>query len=227
MNMDFSPYFKQYEALVNVVDQTFDRMKKEYPEEVKCRVECCDCCYALFDLSLIEAVYINQKFNEAIKGEAKASIVEKANRVDRKIYKLKKAAYKKLNNGQNEGEIIADMAVERARCPLLNKDDQCDLYANRPITCRFYGIPTAIGGKGHTCGQSGFETGRQYPTVNLDVIHHHLNKISKQLATSLNTKFSRLADLLIPLSMALLTVYDADYLGIEEGEKTQNEIKDK
>jgi len=226
MTIDFEPYFKQYETLVAVVDQTFRRMQNEYPDAVKCEIECCDCCYALFDLSLIEALYINHMFNETLPGDEKKLILEKANRIDRKIYKLKKQAYEKLKNGKNEGEIIADMAVERARCPLLNDDDKCDLYACRPITCRFYGIPTAIGGEGHTCGKSGFETGRQYPTVNLEIINDRLNKISMDVAASLNTKFSKLADLFVPLSMALLTVYNKEYLGIADTEKTVNDKED-
>jgi Fe-S-cluster containining protein len=230
MEIDFKPFFEQYDALVKTVDDTFEKVKGEYPDEVKCKIECSDCCHAIFDITLIEALYINHQFNRKFEGKEKESILEKANRVDRKLYKLKKKAYQEYQKGRNEGEIIADFSVERSRCPLLNQEDRCDLYDHRPITCRFYGIPTSIGGKGHTCGLSGFKTGKPYPTVNLDIINERLSKISSDLVSSLPTRYVRMAEMVIPVSMALLTVYDDEYLGISEkdtDEKGQGEKETK
>jgi hypothetical protein len=95
----------------------------------------------------------------------------------------------------------------------------CELYLYRPVTCRFYGIPTAIGGKGHTCGLSGFVEGEQYPTVSLDKIHEQLQKLSAELIQDLGTKYIKLVDLLVPLSMALISRYDEYYLGLKEPEE--------
>jgi Fe-S-cluster containining protein len=103
----------------------------------------------------------------------------------------------------------------RVPCPLLNDQELCELYEFRPITCRFYGIPTAIGGSGHTCGLSGFEAGRSYPTVNLDRIHQELQHITAELVRDMGSKFIKLSDLLVPLSMALVTLFDAEFLGID------------
>ena len=113
---------------------------------------------------------------------------------------------------------------ERVRCPLLNDDNQCDLYDVRPITCRLYGIPTEIGGKAHTCGLSAFEEGKPYPTVKLDEIHKRLYEISFALAHDIKSRFPNLAEMLVPLSMALLTDYSKEYLGVrEEDESGSNE----
>jgi len=161
LKINYAPFFKRYEELVKAADDVFEKVKKEYPECVKCRMECSDCCHALFDLSLIEALYINSKFNENINGEDRERINNKANSIDRKIHKIKRKAFKELEAGRNEGEILSDLALERIRCPLLDGKENCDLYEYRPITCRFYGIPTAIGGKGHTCGKSGFIKGEK------------------------------------------------------------------
>jgi Fe-S-cluster containining protein len=216
MDFDFTPYFKKYEALVSKADEAFDRVKQAHAECVKCEEKCADCCHALFDLTLIEALYINHKFNEKIKGSKKADLLEKANRADRRVHKLKRRAYQELQTGKSEDEILADLARERLRCPLLNEAELCDLYENRPLTCRFYGIPTAIGAEGHTCGKSGFEEGQQYPTVNLDAVNSQLQQISAELIRDLKSRFVKLSDMLVPLSMALLTVYDEDYLGVVE-----------
>jgi Fe-S-cluster containining protein len=216
MDFDFTPYFKKYEELVSAADGAFERVKQAYTECVKCEEKCADCCFALFDLTLIEALYINHKFNEKVKDSEKAELLEKANRADRKVHKLKRKAYKDLQAGKSEEEVLVELARARVRCPLLNEAELCDLYDNRPLTCRFYGIPTAIGRKGHTCGKSGFEKGEQYPTVNLDVVNSQLQQISAELIRDLKSRYLKLSDMLVPLSMALITTYDDDYLGLGE-----------
>ena len=210
MDYDFTPYFEKYEALVEKADAAFERVKTAYSDCVKCEEKCADCCFALFDLTLIEALYISHKFNQKFKGTQKVELLEKANRADRRIHKIKRQAYKDLKAGRNEGEILAEMALERVRCPLLSEKELCDLYDHRPLTCRFYGIPTAIGGAGHTCGRSDFKEGEQYPTVNLDMVHGQLQQISAELLRDIESRNIRLADILVPLSMALISDYDDD-----------------
>jgi Fe-S-cluster containining protein len=219
MDFDFTPYFKRYEELLKIADQLFDRMAKQYPVNVKCREGCADCCHALFDLTIIEALYINHQFGRHIEGAQREEILSKANQIDRLINRIKRKAFKELNDGKDENEILAEMALERARCPLLDSDDRCALYLYRPITCRFYGIPTEIGGKAHTCGLSGFVEGEQYPTVRLDKIHQQLQQITAELVRDLGSRYIKLADMLVPLSMALLTVYDEYYFGLKEPEE--------
>ena len=216
MEKNFEPFFKKYEELVKAADDVFEHVSKEHSECVKCKIECSDCCHAMFDLTLIEAMYINHKFKEKIEGNAREVIINKANDIDRQIHKIKRKAVKELEAGSSEDEILARLAGERGRCPLLNSKDSCDLYAYRPITCRFYGIPTAIGGVGHTCGKSGFIEGEKYPTVNLDIIHGRLQQISAEFVKEIRTEYIKLVDMLVPLSMALLSVYDEEYLGIKE-----------
>ena len=219
MNFDLTPYFGKYELLVKASDQIFNQMTKDYPNCVNCKIECSDCCNALFDITLIEALYINTKFHESMKGQSKEELIEKANRIDRKITKIKRKAFKELQEGKNEGEIIADLSVERAKCPFLNSEETCDFYEYRPLTCRFYGIPTSIGGSGHSCGKSNFEMGQQYPTVNLDNILKKLQELSAELIKDMKSKHIKLVDLLVPLSMAILTDYNDEYFGFENDDK--------
>ena len=225
MELNLTPYFKRYEALVEKADVAFERVRDAYAECVKCKEKCADCCHALFDLTLIEALYLNHKFNEKYKGSEKVELLEKANRADRRIHKLKRKAYKDFEAGKSETDILTEMALERVRCPLLNEKELCDLYDDRPLTCRFYGIPTAIAGQGHICGLSEFIEGEQYPTVNLDVVHNQLQQISAELIRDIKSRNVKLADLLVPLSMALTSDYDDVYLGI--GEEEVEEVKPK
>ncbi len=219
MAFDPTPYFRQYEALSHAADQVFEKVKADFPQCVKCERECADCCHALFDLTLIEALYINDRFKARFKDEERQAALEKANRADRKVHKLKRDAYRQLQAGKDETEILTDLAGEKVRCPLLNDRDLCDLYDHRPITCRLYGIPTSIGGLGRTCALSGFEAGASYPTVDIDKIHGRLQQISGELLRDIKSRNIKLVDLLMPLSMALMTEFDEAFLGLETDEE--------
>jgi Fe-S-cluster containining protein len=216
MTFDFTPYFAKYEKLVAASDAAFERVKLAHAECVKCKEGCADCCHAVFDLTLIEALYINHRFKQEFEGAARADLEEKANRTDRLMAKIKRRAQEELLAGRPEADILTDLARERVRCPLLDTKDLCELYRYRPLTCRFYGIPTAIGGSGHTCGLSGFKEGETYPTVNLDTIHARLQEISAELIRDLKSRYVKLADILVPLSTALITEYGDIYFGLKE-----------
>ncbi|MCU0590172.1 MAG: YkgJ family cysteine cluster protein [Desulfobacterales bacterium] len=216
MDFDFGPYFAKYEKLVAAADAAFERVKQAHAECVKCAEGCADCCHAVFDLTLIEALYINHRFNQEFKCPESVDLEEKANKTDRLMAKIKRRAQEDLLSGKPEADILADLARERVRCPLLNTTDLCALYRYRPLTCRFYGIPTAIGSGGYTCGLSGFKEGETYPTVNLDAIHARLQEISAELIRDLQSRFIKLADILVPLSTALITEYDEAYFGLKE-----------
>jgi Fe-S-cluster containining protein len=213
--MNLEPYFNKYQAVVDQVDAVFRKVQAEHGECVRCRVGCSDCCHALFDLTLIEAMYIKAQFDKVFKDRARALIIERANEADRAVFRLKRQAFKDHKNGKAESEILEDMAAQRIRCPLLNSEDQCDMYAHRPLTCRLYGIPTVIGDKAHSCGLSGFEQGKPYPTVKLETIQRRLYDLSAELAAEIGSSYPKLAELLVPVSMALLTEYSEEYLGVK------------
>ena len=219
MDFDFTPYFKRYEALLRLADQLFQQVAEKHPECISCEVGCSDCCHALFDLTLIEALYLNHQFNARFTGPEKERLLETANAADRRTNRVKRQAYRSLQQGKSEEKILEGLAEARIRCPLLDEHQRCFLYEHRPLTCRLYGIPTAIGGRGHTCGISGFEPGKPYPTVHLDKINEQLQQISAELVRDLGSNFIKLVDLLVPVSMALTTIYDEIYLGLKEPEK--------
>lgn len=215
MNDAFKPFFEQYEALAASVERAFETVKSQHPECVKCKPLCSDCCYALFDLTLIEALYINHRFRNKYSGETLEVLTERCNKIDRTLYKLKKSAFKAAESGKEENEILQEMAETRVRCPMLNDAQMCEIYEFRPLTCKLYGIPTAIGGQGYTCGLSAFEKGEKYPTANLDRIQNRLLELSAELSVAIQSKYLRMGEILVPLSMALATVYDDEYLGIQ------------
>jgi len=216
MQHDFSEFFARYEALVKEVDAVFDRIKAEHGDAVTCEVGCSDCCYALFDLTLVEAMYLNHHFRERFQGLKRTAIMDRADSADREAYKFKRQLFKAGEEGKPASEILAEAARMRIRCPLLNDENQCDMYDKRPVTCRLYGIPTAMGGESRTCGLTNFQEGASYPTVNMEVLQDRLLLLSQAMVDSMNTKHTSLAEVLVPVSMALLNQYDTEYLGIVE-----------
>ena len=224
--MQLEPYFEKYRALVKQVDAVFQKVQAEYEACVTCKMGCSDCCHALFDLTLIEALYLKDQFDAVFKGDAREGIVARADRSDRQVHQLKRRAQKEYQQGKPEEQILEEMAAQRVRCPLLDDENQCALYADRPITCRLYGIPTEIGGQSHTCGLSGFKKGESYPTVKLETIQKQLYDLSSELAGDLKSRYPKLAEMLVPVSMALLTDYTEEYLGVvKDGalQKTEGE----
>jgi Fe-S-cluster containining protein len=214
MALDLKKHFIQYEALVQVVDGIFDRVKQEFPKEVFCREKCSDCCYAIFDMPLIEALYLKSRFLETFSGKDKNELLEIADKTDRALVKLKRDAYKKVKDGADQLEIVGRMSQERVRCPLLGKNDLCVMYEFRPITCRIYGIPTSTAGKSHICGRTNFIQGAAYPTLNMDKIYTQLQLLSAQLIKDIGSNNIKMHEMLIPVSMALITDFNEDYLGV-------------
>ncbi|WP_243545526.1 YkgJ family cysteine cluster protein [Pseudodesulfovibrio tunisiensis] len=218
MALDFSEFFKKYEAVVAEVDAVFQKFEHDADmgELVKCGKGCSDCCNALFDITMVEAIYLNHKFNQAYSGMERSRIMERADKADRQIHKLKRKVFKASRDGAGAREVLEEVSRARVRCPLLSDDDLCSLYEHRPITCRLYGVPTSIGGKAHTCSLTGFKPGEKYPTVNMDIILDKLLALSEELSKSIGSRFKGLGEMLVPVSMALITDFNEGYLGVSE-----------
>lgn len=211
---DLSHIFTRYEQLRNRVDALFARIAREYGDCLVCGQGCSDCCHALFDLSLVEAIYINRSFrHEFAHGPARSAILERAATVDRKLTRMKRSLFLEEKAGQAVDEIMDRASSMRIACPLL-ENNICQMYDYRPITCRLYGIPASIGGKSHVCGFSNFRRGVSYPTVNIDVIQQQLSVLSQEITVTLQSRFTELHNVYVPLSMALLTEYNETYLGM-------------
>jgi len=173
MSPPLNPW-QEYADLVAQAEKVFRRVSREYPAEVRCRLGCDDCCQAPFRLSLIEAAAL------------KAALLSLDRNIRRQILRRAEKglpAARALFAGLPDDPQAAALALARARlkCPLLTGAG-CAVYPARPITCRLYGLPTQSAGQSHTCPRSGFEPGREYPTVNLDLIARRLAEISGRLA---------------------------------------------
>src|SRR3990167_779373 len=153
--------------LFAAVDQAFEAVRQNHAEEIACGRGCADCCHAVFDVSLVEAVNLQAHF-QGLAPSVREQIAG--------------AAAEAWQAWEQSMASHIDPAVARIRCPLLDGQGLCLCYEARPVNCRTYGIPTVIEGKGHVCGFSGFEPGKSYPTVNLASLQRVLYDLSVQLA---------------------------------------------
>ncbi len=158
--------FKDLENLYESADMAVADVQKRYSKEVRCKKGCTDCCYAVFDVSLIEALYIRQHFDSLDRKQRRAAL---------------NIAKKAIKSWDQLVAAKTDPSVARIRCPLLADSGECVCYKSRPINCRTYGIPTVIGNKSHVCGLSGFEHGKTYPTLNLAPLQKRLYELSAAL----------------------------------------------
>ena len=210
--LSFSKTFSRYETLVSEVDKIFNAMQEAHKDCVRCKTYCSDCCYAVFDVTLIEAFYMNYHFNNALTRKERRAIVKRAETADRQYYQIKQKLQKMyIHQGKSPEDVLSRLAEERVPCPLLNSKKLCDLYESRPITCRVYGIPTSIGGVTHICRESGFKEGTAYPTVNLDTMNDRLFQLSEELLQEMGSMRSKIHMGLVPVSAALMTTYDEEY----------------
>ena len=140
--MNTSGIFDQYAALVATADRAFSKMQKEHGAAIQCRPHCSDCCHAVFGLFLIEAAHLKAHFDRLGRKKRRAALL-RANKADRDLMQLQNRFRASDENLPQARDLLSK---ERIRCPLLDDQDLCILYPHRPITCRVYGIPTAIGG---------------------------------------------------------------------------------
>jgi Fe-S-cluster containining protein len=202
--MNLIQLFRSYELLVDKAEAAFQRVGREHGACIMCERHCADCCYAVFGLFLIEAVYLKESFDRLDANVAHDTLL-RCNDMDRTLKRLEIRLQKSEDDPQMQAYVLAR---ERIRCPLLDQNLDCILYPYRPITCRVYGIPTKIHGKAHVCGKTGFLKGETYPVFDLDSVYRDLFLLSKGLLDEAGIHSDDKASLLISISKAIQTPLD-------------------
>lgn len=172
---------RSFRSLLSEVDKAFTALKQRYAIEVRCQPGCEDCCHAVFSVSLTEASFIEECLRELAANPVMfEKIAGRAVEFRKELARLEK----ELPLADNDRAASEKFGRWRIRCPMLGEDRRCAIYELRPLTCRVYGLPLSIAGKGHVCGFSGFAKGRDYPTIKMDNIHRYLLDLSKELAAA-------------------------------------------
>jgi Fe-S-cluster containining protein len=113
------------------------------PGEVACRAGCFGCCVGLFEISLPEAILVRAGL-AALPEEQRREVEARARRVvDRTATAFPgdpRSGVLDPERSEEADDRYFDLASDAA-CPMLElPSGRCRIYADRPITCRTYGL---------------------------------------------------------------------------------------
>lgn len=124
------------------VDAWFHDCTVRHPQQITCRAGCSSCCRGLFDITLLDALYLKSGFDrldESLKIGVTRAADERLKALSRQFPLF---AEPWILNRIPEPEWDAIMPEEdETPCPLLSEAGVCLIYEYRPMTCRLNGIP--------------------------------------------------------------------------------------
>jgi len=132
----------QYGELLQEVDQWFDGCLSRHSDAIACQHGCSECCRGLFDITLLDALYLKRGFDQ-LPASVQQSVRTKAAGRLGDLSALWPEYFRPwtLNNipeAQWDEMMPEDDEIP---CPLLSDQGSCLVYAFRPMTCRLNGIP--------------------------------------------------------------------------------------
>lgn len=132
----------RYGSLLREVDAWFQACSSRYPDQINCHRGCSSCCRGLFDITLLDALYLKTGVNRLPESQ-RSRIMAAANERLKSLSLINPAFVEPwLLNVIPEEEWDALMPEEdETPCLLLSESGQCLVYDHRPMTCRLNGIP--------------------------------------------------------------------------------------
>ena len=131
-----------YAELLQQVDAWFAGAVGSYPEQIRCGKGCSGCCRALFDITLLDALYLQQGFQKLAPQVREKVLAEAECRVAALQRQWPELAQPYLLNHRTEEEWQELMPEDdETPCLLLDNEGRCLVYEHRPMTCRLHGLP--------------------------------------------------------------------------------------
>jgi len=125
--VDLSPFFNDYEELVQRLDES-----GKATQGLACGLDHDQCCTTPVSLTLAEAVHISHRINLELTGEERLAVIERAV----KTAQAERSAARDLDDDQGGDYCLSEVG---AVCPLL-EDGKCMLFEHRPLQCRAFGL---------------------------------------------------------------------------------------
>jgi len=132
----------RYGDVLNEVDRWFSGCLSRHHDRIACGRGCSACCRGLFDITLLDALYLKVGFDR-LSPQVKERIQQKA---ATRLAGLKAmcpgfASPWILNRVPEAGWDRIMPEGDQERCVLLSDTGSCLVYDHRPMTCRLNGIP--------------------------------------------------------------------------------------
>ena len=132
----------RYGSLLREVDGWFKRCLDRYPGQIECRNGCSECCRGLFDITLLDALYLKRGFDDLPESQKVALARFALRRLD--DLSILNSAFVEpwlLNSIPESDWDLLMPEDDETPCLLLSDGEGCLLYEFRPMTCRLNGIP--------------------------------------------------------------------------------------
>lgn len=134
--------FDRYGSLLREVDNWFAGCLQRHAGLIACNRGCSACCRGLFDITLLDALYLRAGF-DLLPDDVQQRVRLKAGvRLDEITAQWPAFSSPWILNRIPETEWDTMMPEEdETPCPLLSETGACLVYDHRPMTCRLNGIP--------------------------------------------------------------------------------------
>jgi len=132
----------QYGSLLREVDKWFASCLHQFPENISCHQGCSSCCRGLFDITLLDALYLKSGFDKLPDDIRKFVLSKSEARLDAvsRVYPAFTQPWLLNSIPESEWDLIMPENDE-IPCVLLSESGKCMVYDYRPMTCRLNGIP--------------------------------------------------------------------------------------
>jgi len=134
--------FDRYGDLLREVDSWFATCLHGHADLIACHRGCSACCRGLFDITLLDALYLRSGFDrlpDSLQRKVRVKAMRRLNEITDKWPEFQ-APW--LLNPIPEPEWDDIMPEDdETPCVLLSEEGTCLVYDHRPMTCRLNGIP--------------------------------------------------------------------------------------
>jgi hypothetical protein len=138
--VDLSPFFRDYEALLEWVDEVFRKAAALDASLSSCGSDTDLCCYDSVEISFVEAAYLSHHMNRTLPAAGRGAAIERAVQVAKRVKEIRRAsAAGTCRTAAGDRALKDAYRASRIPCP-LNVDGKCGMYAFRPVACRIFGL---------------------------------------------------------------------------------------
>lgn len=132
----------RYGALLREVDAWFHRCLQNHPGRIVCCNGCSACCRGLFDITLLDALYLRSGFERLPQRHRRLLHQKAQERLDilSRIHPEFREPWLLNDIPEDEWDLLMPEEDETP-CLLLSESGGCLVYDYRPMTCRLNGIP--------------------------------------------------------------------------------------
>lgn len=137
--MDVATVVKgSYRRLLTQADEHFRTVAAAQPVNVTCGNGCSFCCYGLFEISAADVATVAEGL-DALDPKARSRLLRKARKI------ILDTDHPSLSSITPEEKDEFFERVQAVPCPALNDEGRCEIYDNRPLVCRTFGLPLRDG----------------------------------------------------------------------------------